>query len=420
MKKVTRVCLLVALALILTLTACGPSAPPIQNLDDTLQPIRDMYELPALAAVVISNGNIIAEGAVGVRRYGDPTPVTTDDQWLISSCSKSMTATMMAILVEQGKVSWTNTMAEVFPEIAGEMLPKYKDVNLLELLSHHAGMLGQDSPLPSVLTNVDWNSLNGTETQLRYLYTKLLLCQSPGPEVDALPEPGTTFLYSNVGYVIAGAVAERVTGKSWEELMTTLLFQPLGMTTAGFGPPGKDSQVDQPWCHLYYTGDANHFPQYVQSLTGGDETTSNYLLNAYSGDNIIPIPPDFGSSPVPDVTAPAGSVHMSLKDWAKFVNMHIEGEKGGSNLLKSETFKVLHTQPFGGDYALGWFTSSGTDPGGAYLWHFGSHTINYAEVWMLQSADFAVLVATNIGNPDAESAVKSVVDTLVTKYSPKK
>ena len=239
MKQVIRVCLLAALALILTLTACGQSAPPIQDLNDILQPIRDVHELPALAAVVISNGNIIAEGAVGVRKYGDTTAVTLDDQWLLSSCTKAMTATMIAILVEQGKVGWTDTMAEIFPEIAGEMLLKYKDVNLLELLSHHAGMVGWTDPVPSVLTTVDWASLNGTVTQLRYIYTKLILCQSPGPEVDALPEPGTTFLYSNVGYVIAGAVAERVTGKSWEELMTTLIFQPLGMTTAGFGFPGN-------------------------------------------------------------------------------------------------------------------------------------------------------------------------------------
>jgi len=56
------------------------------------------------------------------------------------------------------------------------------------------------------------------------------------PAVDALPAPGTTFKYSNVGYSIAAAVEEKVTGKSWEDLMTNMLFKPLGMTTAGFGP----------------------------------------------------------------------------------------------------------------------------------------------------------------------------------------
>ena len=420
MKQVIRICLLAALALILTLTACGQSPPPRQDLNDTLQPIRDMHGLPALAAVVISNGNIIAEGAVGVRKYGDTTPVTLDDQWLLSSCTKAMTATMIAMLVEQGKVSWTSTLAEVYPEIAGEMLPKYKDINLLELLSHHAGMVGWTDPVPSVLTTADWGSFNEPITQLRYKYTKLILCQSPGPEVDALPEPGTTFLYSNIGFVIAGAVAERVTGKSWEELMTTLLFQPLGMTTAGFGPPGKDSQVEQPWYHLYYTGDANQFPQYVQDMTGGEETASKYLLNVYSGDKIIPIPPDFGTSTTPNIEAPAGSTHMSLRDWAKFVNMHLEGEKGGSNLLKPETFKVLHTPPFGGDYALGWYSFSSTDPEGAYLWHYGTHKVNRTEVWLSQSADFAVLVATNIETPDTDRTVDLLVTTLVTKYLAKK
>ena len=66
--------------------------------------------------------------------------------------------------------------------------------------------------------------------------------------------PGVRYEYSNVGYIIAGAVAERCTGKSWEELLRSEVFTPLGMTTAGFGPPGEAGArpADQPRAHTEY------------------------------------------------------------------------------------------------------------------------------------------------------------------------
>jgi len=304
-----------------------------------------------------------------------------------------MTATVIAMLVEQGKLSWTTTMAEIYPELKDQMLPKYQDVTILELLSHHAG-------LPSFMNGIGyppgtdsayWYGLTEPITQQRYEYTKGFLCQPDSPEVDDLPEPGTEFLYSNVGYVIVGAVAEKVTGKSWEDLITTLIFQPLAMTTAGFGPMRTDNQVDQPWQH------------------------------AYSNGQITPIPPGSLHSDAPPVIGPAGMVHVSVKDWAKFIVMHLEGEKGGSTLLKPASFKVLHTPPFDTvvGYALGWVVESGspwTDE--MMLTHTGSNGLNLAMVWMLSESDFAVLVTTNIASLSASSACYDAFSILISKFLP--
>ena len=62
-------------------------------------------------------------------------------------------------------------------------------------------------------------------------------------------KPGTLYEYSNLGYVIAGAITEKVTGKSWEQAMRDEVFGPLGMTSVGFGGTGTPGQVDQPWGH---------------------------------------------------------------------------------------------------------------------------------------------------------------------------
>ena len=391
----------IAIALMVTLTDCGQASvtAPLssgavqpQNINDILQPLLSQYQLPSIAAVVISNGQVVAQGAVGERKAGDSTPVTINDQYLLGSCTKAMTATIMGMLVQQGKLNWTSTMGDIFPEMKAEMLPKYQDVTILELLSHHAGLPSNaTTSIPPGTTMKYWQNLNEPVMQQRYEYTKDFLCQPDSPAVDALPAPGTTFMYSNVGYSIAAAVEEKVTGKSWEDLMTNMLFKPLGMTTAGFGPMAEGVQVNQPWDSEYVSG------------------------------QIIPIPPDFVSNYFAPIIYPAGEVHLSVLDWAKFITMHLEAENGGSTLLTPEIAKVLHTPPFDtiSGYALGWFVQPDflwTDD--TVLTHGGDTGLDHADVWMSIKDNFAVLVTTNIDLGNSETATQYVIDTLITKFLP--
>ena len=391
----------IALALIVTLTGCGQAAAntPVstgtaqaQNINDILQPLLGQYQLPSIAAVVISNGQVVAQGAVGERKAGDSTPVTINDQYLLGSCTKAMTATIMGMLVQQGKLNWTSTMGDIFPEMKAEMLPKYRDVTILELLSHHSGLPGNTAPsTPPGTTMEYWQNLNEPVIQQRYEYAKDYLCQPDSPAVDALPAPGTTFMYSNVGYSIAAAVEEKVTSKSWEDLMTDMLFKPLGMTTAGFGPMAEGVQVNQPW--------------------------ESECVNG----QIMPVPPDFASNFFAPISYPAGFVHLSVLDWAKFINMQLVAENGGSTLITPQTAKVLHTPPFdtGGGYALGWFVEPDylwTD--GTVLTHGGDTELDHAEVWMSIKDNFAVLVTTNIDLGNSEMATQYVIDTLIPKFLP--
>ena len=88
----------------------------------------------------------------------------------------------------------------------------------------------------------DWSaySNNPDIVERRYNILRDNLANAPAGAVG-------DFLYSNLSYALAGAMAERLTGKSWETLMQERLFVPLGITTAGYGPPGTPGQVDQPW-----------------------------------------------------------------------------------------------------------------------------------------------------------------------------
>jgi len=387
---------------VFSVISCTPAAP--EDISSLLEPIRQEYNLPALAAAVVLDGDTIALGAVGERKIDSGVQVAIDDQFHLGSCGKAITATLLAILVEQGKLCWATTLAEVFPELADEMLPKYRGVTLLHLLSHRAGLAGQaEGEVVSFATNdliLEWYHRSDSMAEQRYEVTEVELCAM---EHASLPDPGERFIYANTGYIIAAAIAERVTGSSWQELVTELIFEPLGIATAGFGAMGSEQLMDQPWQHQFINGE------------------------------VIPVSPDLLESDLPPVLVSAGLIHMSIGDWAKFINAHLEGEYGRARLLTQETFKLLHTPPFtsrfpfilGGEwidgYALGWGVKNASWASGTVITHAGSNGLNWAEVWMSPEDNFAVLVTTNISYPDSPSshdAATEVLNALVSRYLP--
>src|SRR3954470_22852546 len=124
------------------LTSTGYAQDPRRgaSLDPILQPYLERYDLPALAAAIIKNGEVIASGAVGTRRAGTNSPVMIEDRFHIGSDTKAMTALIAAMLVEGGKIRWTSTVDEVFPELAATMDPAVRGVTLEQLLSHISGI----------------------------------------------------------------------------------------------------------------------------------------------------------------------------------------------------------------------------------------------------------------------------------------
>ncbi len=378
-------CLLPLLNACTSTRPTAPAAPAVappsaEDLNPLLEPICDHHHLPALAAAIVHGNDVIALGAVGVRKLGDPTPVTVDDPWHIGSDTKAMTATVLAILVEQGKLRWDTTPAEVFPELRDRMDPNYRTVSLEQLLWHRAG-----TP-----TDLDagglWRRLlrrEGTPTEQRRVLVEGVLTQPP------VAPPMTKFIYSNAGYAIAGAMAERVTGEAWEALMQRLLFAPLGMTSAGFGAPGKAGAVEAPYGHAkrLFT---------LQPIEPGPDA-----------DN-------------PPAIAPAGTVHVSLRDWAKFVALHLRGAHDRltpeqARVLSAATIRRLQTPPPGANYAAGWGVAE-RDWGGQVLTHSGSNTMWFAVVWLAPERDFAVLVTTNAGTDAAMQACDQAASALIRHY----
>lgn len=93
----------------------GPAVEHADSVSQMLETIRAKHNLPALAAAVVVDGKVVATNAVGFRKNGGVEKVTADDRFHLGSVTKSMTATVAAMLVEQGKLSWTTTIGETFP-----------------------------------------------------------------------------------------------------------------------------------------------------------------------------------------------------------------------------------------------------------------------------------------------------------------
>jgi CubicO group peptidase (beta-lactamase class C family) len=334
--------------------------------------------LPALAAAIVTSKALIASGAVGVRKYGTHSPVTVNDQFHLGSDTKAVTATMLATLVEEGKLSWTTTIEQVFPEWASKMNPGYRQVTLEQLLAHRAGFTDESWPKGKSLP--DMYNLPGSPRQQRAAYVGMILSERP------VNQPGSKFLYSNRSYAVAGAMAERAGNDSWESLIEKRLFDPLGMPSCGFGAMGTAAKIDQPWQHTL-------------------------LLTMHR-----PVAPSPRADNAP-VIGPAGTVHCSVIDWGKFVTAHLRGEQGLAGILKPETFKRLHTPPFGGDYGFGWRVVDRPWAGGPALTHAGSNTMNFALVWMAPAKDFAVLVMTNQAGGETFNACDTAASALILHFT---
>jgi len=364
------ICLAGTLVSICLLANIADAATQPGDTAETLDTIRKKHDLPALAVAVVKDGKICDRAAVGVRKYGDPTPVSIDDQFHIGSCTKSMTATLTAMFIEEGKLRWDSIIVEVLPDLKDKMDKQYETVIVEQLLTHRGGVPGKP---PSSAWSRAWLNQGTPREQRREFITTVL---SKPPEA----KPGTRFIYSNQGYAIIGGILEKIADKPWETLIAERIFEPLKMKSAGFGAPGTIGKADQPWGHVR------------------------------EGNKITPTQSDN-----PPAIGPAGTVHCSLEDMARYTMIHL-GHGQGDRVLKPESFHKLHTPPEGADYACGWGIAKRGWAGGNALTHAGSNTMWFLVMWLAPEKNFSVVAATNIAGADAEKGCDEVAAAMIKKW----
>jgi len=174
------------------------------ELAEVLNSIRLAEGLPGLAAAIIVDGKTFSTAAVGTRKIGTENWVTVDDKFLIGSCGKAFTATLVGVLVDEGSLNWHTNLKDVFPDL--RMLPEYETITMAMLLSHRAGL--PKNFIAKLDSNRPTTPMGG-----RTQFVEQIV-QTP-----LLNPPGRVMLYSNAGYVLAGAMMEKMTAQSFETLM---------------------------------------------------------------------------------------------------------------------------------------------------------------------------------------------------------
>jgi D-alanyl-D-alanine carboxypeptidase len=348
----------------------------LTDISPILNNVRSTYNLPAIGCLVIADGKIAALNVIGTRKHGVDMPATTADLWHQGSITKSMTSTLAALIVQEGKISWTTNLGEVFPEKVGGMAAGWSGVTLEQLLTNTSGA-------PTNISGDHWNTLwnfAGTPREARIRLLELITSSAP------IFTPGSGNTYSNAGFAIAGAMLEKVTDQAWENLMAQKLFAPLGMNNSGFGVPGTPRHIFQPWGHNR------------------------------SGDTNTPIDPGTNADNPPAI-GPAGTVHAPLLDLARYVQLHLAGARGESTaLLTPELFTKLHTGVADYNYAMGWILAPRSWANGTALTHGGSNTYWYSNIWIAPAHNWACIVVTNSGSNNAFLATDAVVWAMVQQF----
>jgi len=340
------------------------------------------YKVPAVGLARIGAAGAESLCCLGERKQGSGVAVTEHDLWHIGSCGKSMTATLMARLVERGQLQWDAPVAPQFAAHGVKLHPDLAGLTLRHLLAHRSGMATNPS-------SEDLQASNSSAEPPRA--QRAALAQEAMTSRPA-QKPGGASGYSNLGYTMAAALAEAVTGMAWEDLMRREVFSPLGLASAGFGAPGRTSsdQLAQPW---------GHQPGFWRFAA---------------------LRPDDPAADNPPLIGPAGTVHLSLPDFARYLAFHLSSGASAPGYLRKETVDFLHApRADEKDGAFGWILSRAEENriGKPVLWHTGSNNAWYAVVLLVPADRRGLAFVCNAFQASLDDPNTGVLAALADLYA---
>jgi CubicO group peptidase (beta-lactamase class C family) len=294
--------------------------------------------------------------------------LSINDIMPIGSCSKSVTGLVAAKLVSQDLITWETDFFSLYPELKSNRT-KFNKLTFKNLLSHRAEvppLTGQNNEvMPDMKLLLDTTSLG------RINLAKWILKQTPASLNKA-------YNYSNGGYVLAALMIEKVTGKTWEQLINEQLSSQ-GITT-------------------YYK-----FP---------NEIDSNFVW--LHDERRYPVSPEFNDEAgVRKPLAAGGLIFMSFSDAIKYVQLNMKGYAGESNFLSKEEFQFLHSGL--SEYSLGW--GNRDINGNLNILHRGNiGGRSWCLFQFIPSKKIGVVIMTNSGDQQTGLIINQVRDYLIARY----
>jgi CubicO group peptidase (beta-lactamase class C family) len=332
----------------------APAAPVttlVPDLDALVANVMAEWHIPGLALAVLRRDAPPLLQAFGLRDIESGTRVETTTLIPIGSITKSFAATGLALLVDEGKLGWDVPVREILPEFKLKDPIANEKCTLRDLLTHRTGLPRHDwVHQPGLLDNA------GMLAALRHL--------------DPSKEFRSAFQYQNIMYLVAGMVAERITGQRWEDFTRARILDPLGMAHT------TTSLEDM------VSGHANHATPHMFQ----DDVLSR-----------IPVRPIH--------TRPSGSICASIADMASYVRFHLDptADRGGLRLSADAAAQLTLPQSYIGrsnfsdigdvHYGLGFEIAHYR--GERHIVHGGAWSGYTCDIRMLPDHGFGVVVLTN-------------------------
>lgn len=330
--------------------------------------IRKASNIPELSYAVITANTILEIKALGQHSIELKDKASIHDRFHIGSNTKAMTAFAIAKYVEAEKLKWTTKFFDIFTEWKGTSNDAYHHITLQDLLSHRAKIQpfqGENDP--------DIPNFTGTKQEKRTQFGKYVLMLEP-VEIDTIQK----FAYSNAGYTLATLMLEKVTQKTWEQLVDKVFNEDLNLRVQFSWPENQKSK--NTWGHSYENG------------------------------KLIPIPSNTDYQL--DYTEPAGDLNIKLKDYVKFIQLNLQGLAGHDNYLTAKTYQFIHKGIE--NYSLGWYNIY--ENGKELSTHSGTAGTYYSLVHIDRINGKAYIIFTNSFNQDTQQGVRLLMRKLKENY----
>ena len=366
-----------ALRVFAGLLVAAAVCPAQDYVDQVVERARKEFEVPGIAVAIVKDGNVVLAKGYGVRKLGEPAPVTAHSLFRIASNTKAFTAAALAMLVDEGKLRWDDAAIQHLPGF--QMYDPYvtRELTVRDLLVHRSGLgLGAGD-----LMFFPPSDLSREEIIRRLRFVK----------------PATSFrsryAYDNLLYLVAGQLIPAVTGKSWDSFVKERIFIPLGMTSTNAS---------------------------TQALKAAGDVA---IPHSKAGGKLEPLPHEDV-----DNNAPAGAINSCVADLAKWVTVQLNrGDMGSSRLFSEAQSKEMWSAqtiiPIGASaalaalrpnfsaYGLGWFLSDYR--GKKIVSHTGGLSGYVSRVTMVPDLKLGIVVLTN---QEADGAFQAVTYTILDRY----
>jgi len=263
------------------------------NLDTVVENALRTFEVPGAAVLVVKDGQITVARGYGVRKLGEPAPVTPRTLFGIASHTKAFTAAAVAMLVDEGKLKWEDRVIDHLPEFQMSDPWVTREMRVRDLFTHRSGLgLGAGDLMyfpPSDLSRAE------IVRRLRFV-----------PLAHSFRE---RYDYDNLLYIVAGELVARVSGMSWDDFLRTRIFEPLGMRSTN------------------------------TSIRSHAEAAEVAMPHARADGTLVPLP--LADS---DNWGAAAGINTNIEDLSRWVRLQLNrGEWGGKRLFSEARHREMWT-----------------------------------------------------------------------------